>query len=92
MDKEILEKAITKANNNGFKGTVEQMQSYIEAGMTDPLVILGTLIVDKDFAKALWGEGGGGISQGGTGKLGWWNHLQNMVVSDDPIKYLGDNL
>jgi len=35
-------------------------------------------IYDKKFAKALWGAG-------------YKYHLQKMVISDDPIKYLKEN-
>lgn len=61
------------------------------------------LIFNHDFARALWGEsrnltrqeikeagitGGGGYLQ----TLGWQYHLQQMVIADDPIKYLSESM
>lgn len=47
-----------------------------------------------DFAKALWGE-----EKCDWGAMGsvfvdreWQYHLQQMVIAEDPIEYLGDNL
>ena len=58
------------------------------------------IIYNHDFAKALWGEINVGTGTDTT--LGgmdypdeapaWQHHLQQMVISDDPIAYLGDNL
>lgn len=68
--------------------------------------LIEALIYSHDFAKALWGNAkiGGRIEgMGGTGNIktevwtvggtpAWQYHLQNMVIADDPIKYLGENL
>jgi len=57
------------------------------------------LIFNHDFAKALWG--GGVYANFYAGKhgdtidfkgLNWQGHLINMVIADDPIKYLGENI
>lgn len=47
------------------------------------------IIFNHDFAKALWP---GQIT--GPGFFGplWYFHLQQMVIADDPIEYLGDNI
>lgn len=56
------------------------------------------IIFNHDFAKALWGEGekfawGNGPKEEEAWYTdGWRGHLQQMVIADDPIKYLGDNL
>lgn len=66
------------------------------------------VIFNHDFAKALWGEpyfmnrqefkeaGYRGSMGGGAIDLkkgaGWMYHLQEMVVADDPIAYLGQNM
>lgn len=64
---------------------------------------LFTLIFNHDFAKALWGESkeinsskefdykrtGHGFNKPRT--LGWQYHLQQMVIAEDPIKYLGEH-
>jgi hypothetical protein len=62
-------------------------------------------IFNHDFARALWGEGtefkrdtkhelwsyDGTYSPDFEGET-WQYHLQQMVIADDPIKYLGDHL
>lgn len=55
------------------------------------------IIFNHDFAKALWGERKilRNVPHGvevDTSHPGWQYHLQQMVIADDPIKYLGDNL
>lgn len=65
------------------------------------------LIFNHDFAKALWGEERDLKDVQYTLELGdgevttpiyrlniplWRWHLQQMVIAEDPIKYLGDNL
>lgn len=65
------------------------------------------LIFNQDFAKALWGEEDLWYSEGRWSKAPknarfqstnpfvmeeWAYHLQQMVIADDPIKYLGDNI
>jgi hypothetical protein len=61
------------------------------------------LLFDHDFAKALWGEDG--FPGEFTGKYpnplhannfnhgaqkGWQYHLQQMVIADDPVLYVGE--
>lgn len=60
------------------------------------------IIFSHDFAKALWGElrhqlhgiddpiQGPGYSV--TFLPDWQYHLQQMVIADDPLAYLGENL
>lgn len=62
------------------------------------------LIFSNDFAKALWGEEEIAVESGNNipmyGKRlsliqkipCWQYHLQNMVIADDPIKYLKENI
>jgi phosphatidylserine/phosphatidylglycerophosphate/cardiolipin synthase-like enzyme len=58
------------------------------------------LIFNHDFAKALWGEHTDTLTvQNNSLNVkqvidmnGWRYHLQQMVIADDPIKYLGKNL
>lgn len=67
-----------------------------------------TIIFNHDFAKALWGkeerhyptqaelnESYRGAIAGelyNVTNKGWQYHLQQMVIADDPIKYLGEHL
>lgn len=60
------------------------------------------IIFNHDFAKALWGEGyvdaegdkyeDIGMGEYSTRYIAWVFHLQQMVISPDPIKYLADNI
>lgn len=55
------------------------------------------IIFNHDFAKALWGECTTWV-RSKSGRVthlpldGWQYHLQQMVIADDPIKYLGENI
>lgn len=84
-NKEILEKAFTIATNNGFN------QRDVEP---DIFMIPEAFIYRHDFAKALWGDKPYYRFDGDTLETPkqWQYHLQQMVISDDPIKYLGDNI
>lgn len=52
------------------------------------------VIFNHDFAKALWGEATyhDSGSEMLVDKLGWQDHLKQMVIANDPIKYLGEHL
>jgi hypothetical protein len=67
----------------------------------------GDIIFGHDFAKALWGEedtpydtwsnrkysaGGGGPDEDWYDGQLWEFHLQQMVIAEDPVQYLGENL
>ena len=80
----------------------EVTENGVTARMTQ---LLGEtdILYDKGFAKALWKdidfdttdtdlwEGDGYTSALFLGEA-WQFHIQNMVIADDAIKYLGDNL
>lgn len=67
---------------------------------------LEAVIFNHDFAKALWGEASTSDKlwhkieapmENGRDYLlhvmpSWQYHLQQMVISDDPIKYLGEHM
>lgn len=62
------------------------------------------IIFNHDFAKTLWGHelyvwkeepedyNNDQSPSHDVYRLGWQYHLQQMVVADDPIKYLGENI
>lgn len=58
---------------------------------------VNSIIYNHDFAKALWGYGED-LSSGLSNTIGlipvprWKDKLQQMVIADDPIKYLGENI
>lgn len=56
--------------------------------------VYGT-IFNHDFAKALWPGNmptGVNLPNWAEPTPAWESHLQNMVIAEDPIKYLGDHL
>ncbi len=103
-DKEILEKAIQKAIDGGWKQPEVPVVFIVgdSDGNNDITREAYWLIYSHDFAKALWGEerdlqmADDYFCQEAhtvhTDLPSYKWHLQNMVVSDDPIKYLGENI
>ena len=103
-NKEILEKAIQKAIDGGYDhipySVTEHADFLIESK------VLPILIYNHQFAKALWGDEWHHntfivpkeLSKrfAGTNELDikplYMYHLQRMVISDDPIKYLKENI
>lgn len=63
---------------------------------------LGNLILDHDFAKALWGTEPNRpinvntrrwtVNEIMRGQANWLYHLQEIVMAEDPMKYLGENI
>jgi hypothetical protein len=105
---QILTKAIEKAIANGWKvsqynelssvtpdaylGYVVELTNYMDAYREFDYM---TVIYSHDFAKALWGEKVLAYMTDDPERPEhylWQYHLQQMVIADDPIKYLGDNL
>lgn len=92
-NEEILEKAVNKAVENGWKSLPwdKDYASYVTDGF----------IFKHDFAKAFWGKeklcshcgkvyvnhGDCGVSFT-EGKEAFKYHLQQMVLEEEPIKYL----
>lgn len=81
-NEEILKKAIEKAVKNGFKKEDGEFHHY-------------EIIFSHDFAKAFWGVSPhiylniDGVSHTSNYKLERWQYyLQQMVLEEDPIKYL----
>lgn len=114
-NKQILEKAIQKAIDGGWKYK-EFMFDYkypnFKKTWTGNIIIAKSkdstavninyieLFFNHDFAKALWGEElvqNRDYSKTITDDTDWivtsWQyHLMQMVISEDPIKYLGENI
>lgn len=91
MNQEILERAIKLAIDGGYRfATYHVKPTGDEPNWSEVVVkfVQNKMYFNHDFAKALWGEGD---EQLGQATLWKW-HLANMVIADDPIKYLGDNL
>jgi hypothetical protein len=95
---EILRKAIKKAARNGwaeFYDDIEESEFY-----QSNMIIVRGILFTHIFAKAFWGRKV--IDNDFADELGcsdpyicdlhcgeaWEYHLQRMVISDDPLKYL----
>ena len=98
-DKDILQKAIGKAVEGGYKFP------YIWKALKMADVLLGRkawvndIIFSHDFARAFWGEKGFPgeytgkypnpiLNKNGSYQKGWQYHLQQMVLEEEPLKYL----
>lgn len=80
-DDRILRKAIRKAIINGWN------PPYLD-GKNNPF----SVIFRHDFAKAFWGEETKEVIHGIVTQIyfkpKWQYHLQQMVLEENPIKYL----
>lgn len=95
-DEQILTKAIEKALAGGWKfRRVDMLNAPVELAewALNPLEPrYPSLIFNHDFAKALWGEDSNFFPDIDNWQPEWEHHLQQMVIADDPIKYLGGHL
>lgn len=96
--------AMTKALKNGWNGKDGLQTLNTETAQEQDVnhINIIQLIFNHEFAKALWGEdertyelhipfGRDGLDIKYVSPK-WQYHLQQMVVADDPVIYLGDNL
>lgn len=114
-NKEILEKAIKLAVDNGFNHNDQTLIRASKYGIywkrpnekNEYYQEVPSLIFNHDFAKAIWGSRTlnaltgekfvakklpEGLIETVYVDFAWEYYLQNMVISEDPITYLGDNL
>jgi len=76
MTKEqILKKAIEKAVKNGWVPKIQWK--------ANPELYQSAIVFSHDFAKAFWK-----LDDTNYGQGSWDEHLQQMVLEKDPIKYL----
>lgn len=88
----VLENAIEKAIDGGLDRVyADTVVELLPQGSEHPAFIRG-VVLDPDFAKALWGESKSIKGNEPWQTLGWEHHLKNMVVAEDPIEYLAENL
>lgn len=97
-NQEILEKAIQKAIDGGWKPfgdarikIAATVMHVLYAWQTFDTDWHNTIIFNHDFAKALWGTKVPAWSLDNSSLEAWQYHLQQMVISPDSIKYLGEN-
>lgn len=90
-DQEILQKAIKKAVKNGWDYKYRGFNYAYDSLSKHPYTLEG-FIFSHDFAKAFFNGTGFGVAtdefQSKMSKLGWRWHLQQMVLEENPIKYL----
>lgn len=103
-NQEILEKAIKKAIDGGWEMVYPfNLGMHHGIGKAAHRVFFGDcaeatmLIFNQEFAKALWGEGIIATYEGSMVYIdprvhAWESHLRAMVISEDPIAYLGEHL
>jgi len=94
-DKEILEQAIQKAIDGGWDHhVISRPGSFTAIEISNSFSLIYDqpfeTIFNHDFAKAFWGEHDNQMAM--TAQPNWQYHLQQMVIADDPIKYLGENI
>ena len=94
---EILQKIIDKAEINGWDGEdLKDQLNYGFSGYNDYWIYF--YIFSHEFAKAFWGEkkkckcSGFCIQYQGcsceANISGWQYHLQQMILCEEPLKYL----
>lgn len=96
-NQEILEKAIMKAERNGWNNKTRRHSGIDQVWMidADDSPSMEELIFNHDFAKALWGEDKKLFCIGDCTvfhEIAWKEHLRRMVIADDPIEYLGEHI
>ena len=90
-NEEILKRVIEKVVKNGY-----EKGGAIVFGQVVPLTPHSSFIFSHDFAKAFWGEEpmcepwkkDFGEEHGNCGQIKWEWHLQQMVLEEEPLKYL----
>lgn len=101
-DQEILIAAIEKAIAGGYNRFSEGFTAQSLVGRYLNTHTVAELIYNHDFAKAFWGESSWYFTENSIWSAhtnnqylaelpAWQYHLQQMVIADDPIKYLGEN-
>lgn len=90
-NQQILKKAIKKAIGGGYNGKLP-VASDSPSHEWHPY----GLIFNHDFARALWGEDMENYTfrqkAFGSYRPAWQGHLMQMVIAEDPIKYLEQNI
>lgn len=106
-NKEILERAIQKAIDGGWmRGRAAEDINF--DSLIHDKVLVTSIIFNHDFAKALWGEElthlhngkkvmwrkdlPEGVVETTFARPKYEYHLQQMVIAEDPIEYLGKHL
>jgi len=86
-DKEILQKAIEKAEKNGY---MYHIYGYVNYKEKDKWYY--TIIFSHDFAKAFWGKSYKDVKcnhDNEDSTEDWWEyHIRKMALEPEPLKYI----
>lgn len=75
---------VSRLNDSGF--------NFLLIGKSREPIVTNDIIFNHDFAKALWGETHPIYDHIPNHLKAWQYHLQQMVIAEDPIEYLGENI
>ena len=83
-DKEIMAKAIDKCRDAGLykEDQAELIKRF------NPHLNYQRYIFSHDFAKAFWGEDKIELGLSMNQEIAWKAHLKEMVLKEEPLKYL----
>lgn len=98
-NQEIIDKAYQKALDGGYLApngiaiSPPQFMELVKLKMF-AVALWGDEKITLDATHALWGKEYKSVKsiQHDFKQRAWQHHLQQMVIADDPIKYLGDNI
>lgn len=106
-NKDVLERAISKAIDGGytpdgiqdytsFRVTIRNGQAWVRWFNNSGQEVIQDIehvIYDQEFAEAIWGKKWVRHSFDITPQIPFHQYnLREMVIADDPIKYLGANI
>jgi len=90
-DKEILQKAIEKAEKNGYKLFSFQFVNSKEYILLQNNMYYA-IIFSHDFAKAFWGKSYKDVKcnhDNEDSAEDWWEyHIRKMALEPEPLKYI----
>lgn len=102
---QILQKAISRAIDGGWINPSSSRQYWSPSELAKWLIEIEEvpcLIFNHEFAKSIWGEepvrnwtlkSNGELDKPAAFTVPVWKiRLQEMVIAEDPVRYLGDNL
>ena len=93
-NEQILKKAIEKAVKNGWKQKNKynhlftMMDLFSDTGKFFKMNDYFPIIFSHDFAKAFWGDKFVPTENTSEPYIIWKHHLSNMVLEQEPLKYI----
>jgi len=87
-DKEILTRGLEKVINAGYRGFQDNLDEGVENYLEDNKYF--AIIFHKSFAIGIWGREPIGEGCNDSELPEWKYRLMEMVIQDDPLRYLGN--